>query len=197
MKSNVKLVCIIGRTCSGKDSLAHAISLHTGIDIIVSYTTRPKRDYEEDGKQHFFITEEEYEKDYAKKDKLAYTEINGYKYFTLFDQVANSKTGEMLYIIDPVGYYDLVSRYRYKIDIKSVYVECPREIREARYNKREDSVSVPFETRDKAENEQFAEFEEVDKSQCDVIINTGNIDIFRFVYPVKDTNYNSDNVVAQ
>ena len=182
--SKPKLICVIGRTSAGKDTLAYTLSIHTGIKIIVSYTTRPKRVGENNGDEHWFITEEEYQEKYADKEKLAYTEINGFKYFTIPEQIENSERKTLFYIIDPQGYYNLYYKFKDKIDIKTIYVEAPRELRKARYNNRESGITpeIPFDERDAAEDKQFTEFESIRKDKCDIIVNTENIDLLRFIY---------------
>ena len=47
-----KLCCIIGMSCSGKDSLVRAVERELGLQPVVSYTTRPRRDNETDGVEH-------------------------------------------------------------------------------------------------------------------------------------------------
>ena len=43
------IIALEGKTASGKDSVAKFIEASYGIKQVVSYTTRPKRDYEKDG----------------------------------------------------------------------------------------------------------------------------------------------------
>ena len=181
MEKKPKLICIIGRTCSGKDTISYLLEIYRGIEHLVSYTTRPKRDYEDDGEEHWFITEEVYDEMYKPLDKLAYTEINGYKYFTLYNQLFDGKDIHS-YVIDPTGFYVLKHMYGDRIDLKTIYVYCPDEMREARYMNREKNVSVLFKDRDWAERKQFDNFEKDYKDQCDIIINTGNLDLVSLMY---------------
>ena len=177
------LICIIGKTCSGKDTLSYILDIHQGIKSLVSYTTRPKRDYEDDGEEHYFITEEEYNSKYKDEDKLAYTEINGYKYFTLYSQVMNTVGPNIYtYVIDPTGYYDLKERFSDKIDIKTVLVLCDDKIREERYYNRENNVSIPFLERSQAESAQFDEFEKNHIQECDVVLRTDKLNLLRLIY---------------
>ena len=152
------LICILGRTSSGKDTLAKKIiSFFSDVNILVSYTTRPIRDYETDGLDHYFITEEEYRDKYADKDKLAYTEINGYRYFTLKDNVALSK--KTIYIIDPKGLEDIYANKDGSFHLRTIYVKADENTRRERYNSREQNVTVPFDERNSKEKEQFDQFE--------------------------------------
>ena len=157
------IICVIGRTCSGKDTLARALKKKFGFDTFVSYTTREKRDSEVDGVEHKFITEEEYDNIYKYKEKIAYTEINGYKYFVLKEDLINSKDEYKVYIIDPKGFEELVRNFKNDDNIKifSIYTKCNKTIRRRRYNKRESNHKVSFEKRDRAETKQFDVFESI------------------------------------
>ena len=53
------IIAIVGKTSSGKDSLAKYIKEYYDIPAIVSYTTRPKRESETNGIEHWFISKEE------------------------------------------------------------------------------------------------------------------------------------------
>lgn len=177
------LFCIIGKTCSGKDTICHIMQIYKNIIPLVSYTTRPKRDYEDNGYEHYFISEEEYEAIYKDKDKLAYTEINGYKYFTLYEQVKNADNSKMYsYVIDPKGYYELKEKFSDKIDIKTILVLCDDKIREQRYNSREANISVPFLDRSQSESVQFDKFEANHIQECDIVIRTDNLNLLRLIY---------------
>ena len=90
--SNHKLFCIMGESASGKDTLTNRLCNETGIKQIISYTTRPRRNGE--GDTHIFVDDAVYE---SMKDNIAaYTEINGFKYWTTTDQLYNND----VYIID-------------------------------------------------------------------------------------------------
>jgi len=169
-----KIICIIGKTCTGKDTLTRFLYTHFNISHIVSYTTRPKRDSETNGKEHHFITEDEYKRVYANKDKLAYTEINGYKYFTTKDQVPVE--GKVAYVIDPNGYKDLYNNYSNDFDFIVVYIKADYETRKARYESREQNISIPFEDRSSAEYVQFDTFEKDKRIHKDFVIDSSRLD---------------------
>lgn len=130
------IACVVGRTASGKDTLVHlAKKDFPDIEVIVSYTTRPKRSGESYS-SHLFITEEEYNSDYKDIVKAAYTEINGFRYFVTKDQIDEILLKEKVpvYIIDPIGICGLRTRYdENEVDIFSIYVDCPKEERQIRF----------------------------------------------------------------
>lgn len=69
--------CIIGRTASGKSTIANAFADKLGLTILKSYTTRARRKNEVGDKcDHTFIKPEEVEQ--YRDDMVAYTERAGY-----------------------------------------------------------------------------------------------------------------------
>lgn len=107
-----KLLCIVGMTASGKDTLAGYLSEKYGLRQVVSYTTRPKRTYEQDGKEHYFITPEQVEEVKRQSNIVAYTRIGPVEYFATEEELMNSD----IYIIDPMG-VSYLKNYIYSNDL--------------------------------------------------------------------------------
>ena len=119
---------------------------------VVSYTTRPKRETETEGVEHYFISNEEADEILANNTALAFSIIDGNRYFSLEDQLVDQN----VYIIDPIGVKSL------NPDIKKyiIYVTAEYTNRMNRYiNRTPESTEEGFEIRNAAENEQFTEFE--------------------------------------
>ena len=59
-----KLVCLIGKSSSGKDTIYRELLKDTSFKLkkVVLYTTRPIRDNETDGVQYHFVDEAEFER---------------------------------------------------------------------------------------------------------------------------------------
>ena len=59
-----KIFAVIGKSCAGKDTLLKEIQKETSnlsnLPIIISYTTRPARQGEVDGKDYKFISDEKF-----------------------------------------------------------------------------------------------------------------------------------------
>lgn len=99
----MKLITITGPSGAGKDTVAQMLSDMGGYKVICSYTTRPKREGEIDGWQHYFV-----EKCDVPNDKmLAYTQYGGYEYWTTIDQV----TDKAIYVIDEDGLRALCEKF--------------------------------------------------------------------------------------
>ena len=146
--NNIKLICVAGRTCSGKDSLTTEAVKKSNefinmVDkgkkdyykIITSYTTRPIRQ-NESADSHIFITEEDYESNFKDKLKIAETVINGYHYFVLKEQIEDIiNSGSIpVYIIDPNGIDYIVTNHIYEEDeLYKIYIYAGCWTRRHRY----------------------------------------------------------------
>ena len=144
--SNHKLFCIMGETASGKDTLTKKLCEDTSMKAIVSYTTRPRRTNE--GDTHIFVDDSVYEQ--MKDNLAAYTEINGFRYWTTIEQIYDND----IYIIDPNGLETLENLGLEDIDLCSIYINVPIDIRLERALYRGDSLEDFF-SRNKSEMKQF------------------------------------------
>lgn len=167
-----KLICVVGESCSGKDTIVKEASKYlmygrnTNIRLkpIVSYATRPIRENETNGVEHWFITENEAKEITGNNKLLAYTYIKdpnvperGYEYFTTLDQLADCN----LYIIDPRGIDSLVKYvHNGEIDICIIFIDCPKFIRDMRAKKRKDKYEA-YKARCANERHQFKKFRRV------------------------------------
>ena len=142
----------IGRTASGKTSIAKAVCEKIGLTQVVSYTTRPMRKSEKNGSDHIFITDEEisqYENDIA-----AYTEINGYKYFTTYDVIDKAD----IYVIDPIGVDNLKIKCGDRYEFVEIYIRTPQKLAQERARIRGDKLK-DFKQRWVSENKMFTDYE--------------------------------------
>ena len=161
------LLLIVGKTASGKDSLANKLCERTGLKAITSYTTRPRR--ENEGGTHIFTTEEEYEQMRLEGRVAAYTQISGYHYWTTTDQLYEND----IYIIDYLGIKTLRELNLPNIRFITVFVNTPDEVREERaLNKRKDDKFV-FRKRSLDEAAQFREM----LKNADFDYSISNIDL--------------------
>lgn len=143
---------LIGRTASGKSSIAKEVCRHLGLKQVISYTTRPMRKTEANGADHIFILETDVNQ--YKDDIAAYTVINGYQYFTTFDVIDKAD----IYVIDPNGVDSLKLKCGNRYKFIEIYIFTPKRIAEQRAKQRGDAVSE-FRERWDAENEQFKNYE--------------------------------------
>lgn len=145
------LLCILGKSASGKDSLVNKLSERTGLKKLISYTTRPRR--VDEGDTHVFATEADYERMQVEGQIAAFTQIGEYKYWATIDQLYEAS----IYIIDYIGLKKLRELNLPNIRLVSVFINVPDDEREYRaLNVRKDD-KIKFRVRCRAENEQFRE----------------------------------------
>lgn len=96
------LFLFVGKSASGKTTIADLMEQKYGYKQVYSYTTRPPRYEGEIG--HIFVTPENF--NYLGK-LAAYTLYNGFKYGTTFKQLEECST----YVIDVPGVETLLERW--------------------------------------------------------------------------------------
>lgn len=143
------LLCVMGRTSSGKDSLVGKLCERMGLTQIISYTTRPRRDNE--GDTHIFTTKEVYEQMKSEGNVAAYTEIAGNIYWTTVDQLYEND----VYIIDPNGVQTLRKLNLPNLRLVTVFINTPDDVREHRALNQRGDDRIKFRERNLAEREQF------------------------------------------
>ena len=145
------LLCVLGKSACGKDSLVNKLCERTGLKKLISYTTRPRR--VDEGDTHFFVDESDYERMKEEGQIAAFTQIGEYKYWATIDQIYKSD----VYIIDYIGLKKLRELNLPNLRLVSVFVNTPDSEREFRaLNIRKDN-KIDFRVRCRAENEQFRE----------------------------------------
>lgn len=117
------IVCIVGPSGSGKTTLANIASKELNIPTLCSYTTRPKRENEINGIDHFFVSKEEM----PTKDKmLAYTKFGDYEYWASIEQIPIDKP--IIYVIDEKGLLMLIEEWGDKYEIVSMLIKRDKKL---------------------------------------------------------------------
>ena len=172
-KEKKTIFCILGESGSGKDTLVDYTinAFNLPLKSVLSYTDRPIRPGEQQGKEHIFLSKDKMTAflDSYKKDIAAYTKIGetGYRYCATTTTIDKSD----IYIIDPNGLKEFKERTTDRYNIVAIYIDCPLEERRKRTQKRGDE-SIRFESRVAAECEQFSKFRE--EHGYDHIIDNGS-----------------------
>jgi guanylate kinase len=101
------LICIISAPSgSGKSTLVNELlKLVPNLDFSISYTTRPSRGSEQDGKQYYFVSREEFEQMIRNDEFLEHANVFGNYYGTArkFLREAEEKRHDLLLDIDVQG----------------------------------------------------------------------------------------------
>lgn len=100
---NKPLYCFIGKSGSGKTTIARMLENRSGYKQLCSYTTREQRDKED--VEHIFVSTEEFNQ---LQDLVAYTEYNGNKYGATNKQVDDAD----IYVVNPPGVEELLQKYK-------------------------------------------------------------------------------------
>jgi guanylate kinase len=112
--SSPKLIVLSAPSGSGKTTIAREIlRRHPELRFSVSATTRPKREYETDGKDYFFLTKEEFESKIQNNALAEWEQIYGNYYGTLrseIDSALRSGTA-MMFDIDVKGALSIKQQY--------------------------------------------------------------------------------------
>ena len=155
--------------------------LPSGFEEVISYTTRPKRTHEFEGKEHYFITNEQATEIMKTKEVVAKTKIGEYIYFTTLDEIKNKD----IYIIDPNGIrYLKTCNYADQFIFQTIYIYSSLDCRLGRAYYRGDNLNV-FYKRNESEDQQFLDFES-DRSNIDLYLGNSHNDSFNIVERIKE-----------
>lgn len=161
-----KLYVIMGKSCSGKDTVFKKImeSDELNMKSVIGYTTRPIRQGEVDGEEYFFKDRDFLEE--AKErgtliESRDYNTVHGiWSYFTMDDGQINFDGPDLLYIGTLESYVDIRDYYGFA-NVVPIYIEVSPETRLARAKQREEEQDTPkyeeMKRRLKADDEDFSE----------------------------------------
>ena len=145
------LLCLLGKTGSGKDLLANKLHERAGLKQLISYTTRERR--VDEGDTHIFISDEEYQALEDSGQIAAFTQIGQYKYCCTIKQLYEND----LYIIDYRGIQHLRGLNLPNLRWVTVVINVPDDMREQRSLEQRKDDKAKFRARSFAEREQFRE----------------------------------------
>lgn len=178
MNSNKTLILLVGKSGTGKTTLAEHSRRLYGLKSIQSYTTRPKRTPDETG--HTFVGERVF---HSLKDMVAYTKYNGYEYCATAQQVEDND----LYVIDPKGIEYFKEHYHGSKNIAIVYIvsssdpheafnTCYERIKERGGTIDEAAERVVFDNREFKDFEKQADYVLVNKDFEDLDTNAAKLE---------------------
>ena len=145
------LLCVLGRTASGKDSLVAKYCERNDVKQLISYTTRDRRNGE--GETHRFVTEEEYHTMLDNNQVAVDTNIAGNYYWSTIEQLYETD----IYVIDYVGLKKLRELNLPNLRLVSIFINTPDNIREERALGLRKDDKAKFKIRNFSEAPQFKE----------------------------------------
>lgn len=147
----MKLIYIIGKSSSGKDTIFNILKKELNVNTYVMYTTRPQRDGEIDGITYNFVTYEkmqEYINGNGKYKVIEYRTYNTvfgpWTYATIDDE--QFKSNKDLLMIGTLESYIKIVRFfkdNKNVEVVPIYVEVPDNIRIRRALEREENQKEP------------------------------------------------------
>ena len=137
MKNN-KLFVLVGKSCSGKTTILNEVLSKLEIPVLMSYTTRPPRNGEIDGKEYKFVDMHTFDTDYKNEDILEYDVFRidsirqSWVYYTKKSDLLLPQTSQIK-VVSPTGLAQLMSNKELKNNIVSIYIESSDKLRQKRY----------------------------------------------------------------
>jgi guanylate kinase len=132
---------------SGKSTLVSQLrTLVEGLDFSISYTTRPPRGSEEDGREYHFTSREKFERMIADGDFLEWAEVFGNYYGTALSALDHAKKAgkDLLLDIDVQGAVQVMEKLPEAV---SIFILPPSpQILEMRLRNRSEAEHVTSET---------------------------------------------------
>lgn len=136
-----RIYFLMGKSASGKDTMYEKILEKFSLKKVVPYTTRPLRENEENGKQYFFVSNEEYlekEKNNQIIESRVYETIYGpWRYFTVDDGQIDLSLETDYLMIGTLESYQSIKDYFGEEEVVPLYLEVEDGIRLQRAMDRE------------------------------------------------------------
>lgn len=132
------LLCLVGKTSSGKTTIREQL-VKEGFSPIVTYTTRPKRKGEKDGIDYHFISEEEFiDKIHTNffAEYKTYNTAHGYWYYGTSKESIYDDDDDKVIILTPSGLSDIQENIA--IPIFSIYIYANNHTIQTRLENRGD-----------------------------------------------------------
>lgn len=134
-----KIIAVMGKAGSGKDSFVKALidgKYIENLKPIVSCTTRPIREHEQDGVDYYFITKEDFTNKVLNGDMLEATVFNDWCYGTAKSTLDPNAIN--IGVFNPEGIEILQGEYKDTIDLLVVYLIADDKVRLLRQLNREE-----------------------------------------------------------
>jgi guanylate kinase len=144
-------IILVGKGGSGKDHMRKKFESR-GFKYCVSYTSRPKREGEKEGKDYYFVDDSFFQNNVHKFYEIH--DFNGWKYGRMINDFEKSS----LLIMTPSGISCIKPEHRKRCFI--IYIDPDNEILKKRLAERKDADSA--ERRLIADDEDFLNFHDYD-----------------------------------
>lgn len=127
-------IVIVGKSASGKTTMANYLSENFRYNKAVTATTRDKRKDEVDGIDYYFLTEKEFNDKISNDEFVEWAEYRGWKYGTPKNEIYGENK---IFVLNPDG---LKSFKRHNIKCLVILLESQDGLRVIRQVKRGDNI---------------------------------------------------------
>lgn len=131
------MIVIIGESGSGKSSVEKELEKNHNYHRVITYTTRPKREGEQDGKDYYFVNDNSFLNLASHEFFVETTSFKGWYYGTPKD----SCNEDSVIVVNPHGLRQLKSK---GIKFTSFYIKVPREDRMIKMLQRGDDIEEAY-----------------------------------------------------
>ena len=173
------IIVLLGASGSGKSTIENILSEKFGYEKIISYTTRPQRISETNGKDYYFITNEKFQESLKKGLFAEYDEYSQDRFYGTLK--SDYKKENKVVVLTPNGLRQLKKNCN-KNEIYSVLINANLGTRVKRYIDRCGVDKFNFDDKNEIAarvERDFAMFLGVDKEVNLVINNNENDDVFK------------------
>lgn len=166
------MLILLGKTCSGKDTIVESLCKSCGFKKLITYTTRPMRDGEIQDVTYHFISEMDFKQKIAGgffAEWKAYEVVEGNWYYGMAYEDLVQAEDNTVVILTPKGYKDIYTYIRNSeasLCLCACYIEVSEKVLWDRLNNRKDN---PVEARRRMCNDR-KDFSKI-KSTCDFMVD--------------------------
>lgn len=139
-----KFFVLCGASCCGKDTLLNYLKEKYNLNTLISYTTRPQRINEVDGKDYYFVKKNKFinmieSNEFIEYKRYVATRVGDKKevWFYGTSKEEFEKTNRKIGILDVSGIKKIQDYYG-KENVVIIFVECEKALRESRAKNRKD-----------------------------------------------------------
>lgn len=170
------IIAIIGKAGAGKDTIMqNIVKLNPTWNMIVSCTTREKRENEIEGVNYYYLSNEEFAQKVLNGDMLEATYFNGWHYGTM---ASSLKEGVNIGVFNPEGYDCLTEMGGDDIKVIGFYIQCNAKDRLLRQLNREKNPDVyEIIRRFNADEEDFYDIDNDPNYPVEIIFNENSVSI--------------------
>lgn len=122
------MLVLVGKTCSGKDSVVNKLISEHNFKKIITYTTRPKRKGEKNGITYHYISEEDFlqkiNEGFFAEWKSYDTEFGIWYYGSSIEDYEKADDNTVI-ILTPDGFRDVINKLTKKPAIIYIYANNP------------------------------------------------------------------------